>query len=353
MAVRKSWLENPSTVGIVAGIGFFSVAVFIMGGIPWLQSSTRSTTVQDAVTNLPVQVADYSPLERRGLQVYIRDGCWHCHSQYIRPVMGESSRWGPVSQIGEFAHDRPHMFSTRRIGPDLSRVGRKYGDDWHIAHLWNPQDVVPASIMPRFPWLFEQSQDKEPPRLTEDGKALVAYLQRLGTSIGDWRAVFLPTRISAGVTMPRTAPAHQDVLRLGKQVYEQWCAGCHGVKGDGKGPAARFLNPRPRDFTTGVFKFRSTPGKDSLPTDEDVYVTLTHGLWGTSMPSWQGISDRDRYAVVQYLKTFSDRWRKESVALAVSVPPESPVTPESIEKGKTLFEDELRPLSRLGRKGGW
>ncbi|HSE60418.1 MAG TPA: cbb3-type cytochrome c oxidase subunit I [Nitrospiraceae bacterium] len=338
MLPGTSWLENPSTVGIVAGMGFFSVAVVLLGLIPWLQPATRVTTVLDAVTDLPVRVEDYSPLERHGRQIYIQDGCWHCHSQYIRPVTGESLRWGPVSQIGESAYDRPHMFSTRRIGPDLSRVGRKYADDWHIAHLWNPSEVVRDSIMPRFPWLFDAGSHEDPPQLTEDGKALVAYLQRLGTSIGDWRAGSMSTRLSGAAALPGTPQAREELLSLGKEVYERRCAGCHGVKGDGKGPSAAFLNPKPRDFTTGLFKFRSTTGKDSLPTDADLYATLTHGLWGTSMPSMQEIPDRQRWAVVHYLKTFSDRWGRDPAGQLIAVPPEPPVTPASIERGNTLFQ---------------
>jgi len=338
MVPGRSWLENPSTVGILAGIGFFSVAVFVLGIIPWLQPASRVTTVVDVVTDLTVRVEDYTPLEQRGRQVYIRDGCWHCHSQYIRPVTGESLRWGPVSQIGESAYDRPHLFSTRRIGPDLTRVGRKYGDDWHVAHLWNPSDVVYDSIMPRFPWLFDTGAHEGPPQLTEDGKALVAYLQRLGTAIGDWRAGSPSTRMSGAASLPGSPQAREEVLSLGKEVYARRCAGCHGAKGDGKGPSAVFLYPKPRDFTTGVFKFRSTAGKDSLPTDADLYLTLTHGLWGTSMPSMQEISDRQRGAIVQYLKTFSDRWRKESGGIPISIPSEVPLTAASIEKGKVLFQ---------------
>ncbi len=338
MVPSRSWLENPSTVGVLAGIGFFSVAVFILGIIPWLQPATRVTTVVDAVTDLTVRVEDYTPLEQRGRQMYIRDGCWHCHSQYIRPVTGESLRWGPVSQIGESAYDRPHLFSTRRIGPDLTRVGRKYGNDWHVAHLWNPSEVVYDSIMPRFPWLFDTGVQAGPPQLTEDGKALVAYLQRLGTAIGDWRSGSPSTRTSGAASLPGTPQAREEVLSLGKEVYARRCAGCHGAKGDGKGPSAKFLTPKPRDFTTGVFKFRSTAGKDSLPTDADLYLTLTHGLWGTSMPSMQEISDRQRGAVVQYLKRFSDRWSKEPVGIPISVPSEVPLTAASIEKGKVLFQ---------------
>ncbi|WP_447987102.1 cbb3-type cytochrome c oxidase subunit I [Nitrospira sp. Nam74] len=335
---RKNWLENPSTVGLLGGVVFFVGSVFLLGGFPWLQASTRSTTVTDVVTGLPVRVNTYSPLEERGRQVYLRDGCWQCHSQFIRPVTGESLRWGPVSQTGEYAYDRPHMFSTRRIGPDLSRVGRKYGDDWHIAHLWNPQEVVPDSMMPGFPWLFAPGQNGGAPQLNDDGKAVVAYLQRLGTSIGDWRESFGSIPISTAVVLPAPPQAQEEVLSLGRQVYERRCAGCHGDKGDGKGPAARFLSPQARDFTTGIYKFKSTTGKDALPTDGDLYVSVTHGLWGTSMPSWQNLSDRERWAVVQYLKTFSERWRRESVGQPVSISSEPPVTPASIEKGKTLFE---------------
>ena len=104
---------------------FLSAAVFFLASCHGFKPRPHRPSVADAVTGLPIKVKDYSPLEQRGRQVYIRDGCWQCHSQYIRPVTGETLRWGPVSQIGESAYDRPHMFSTRRIGPDLTRVGKK------------------------------------------------------------------------------------------------------------------------------------------------------------------------------------------------------------------------------------
>ncbi|MFY4730677.1 cbb3-type cytochrome c oxidase subunit II, partial [Nitrospira sp. BLG_2] len=338
MAPSKNWLEYPSTVGIVAGVIFFVGSFFVLGVLPWLQAATRTTSVADAVTGLPVRVNDYSPLEQRGRQVYIRDGCWQCHSQYIRPVTGETLRWGPVSQVGESAYDRPHMFSTRRIGPDLTRVGRKYGDDWHIAHLWNPQDVVADSMMPRFTWLFEEKQGDASPQPTEDGKALIAYLQRLGTSIGDWRIGFLSSLTPGAAMLQGTPGGREEVHMLGQAVYSRRCAGCHGEKGDGKGPSAPFLNPKPRDFTTGLFKFRSTVGKDSLPTDADLYITLTHGLWGTSMPAMHELPAPQRWAVIQFLKTFSDRWTKEPAGRPIAVPPEPSVTPASIAKGDMLFQ---------------
>jgi cytochrome c oxidase cbb3-type subunit 1 len=335
--VRGSWIETPSTVFLVAGLGFFFLAVFVQGIMPWLMPETRTTTVIDEVTKKPIQVASYTPLETHGRKVYIREGCWYCHSQYVRPVTGESFRWGPVSQAGEYAYDFPHLLSTRRIGPDLTRVGRKYGDGWHIAHHWDPREVVPDSIMPSFPWLFEPSKGDIPPQLNEDGKALVAYIQRLGTGIGDWREVFIPTRLSAGVSLKMSPEEQEELVSLGKKVFERRCVGCHGVKGDGNGASARFLDPLPRDFTRGIFKFRSTPGKDSLPTDADLFITITHGLWGTAMPTWQEITERERFAVLQYIKTFSDRWQKEPVSQPIPIPPEPPVTEASIGNGEKLF----------------
>ena len=103
---------------------------------------------------------DYTELEQLGRQVYIREGCWYCHSQFVRPVTGETRRWGPVSQAGEYAFDVPHLFSTRRIGPDLTRVGLKFSDEWHLAHFWDPRMLVPDSIMPRFSALFDAPDER-------------------------------------------------------------------------------------------------------------------------------------------------------------------------------------------------
>jgi cytochrome c oxidase cbb3-type subunit 1 len=336
-ATGWNWIEAPSTVLVTAGILFFSLAVIVQGIMPWHMPETRTDRVEDNPTHKIIQVADYTPLESRGRRVYIREGCWYCHSQYVRPVTGETTRWGPVSQAGEYAHDFPHLLSTRRIGPDLSRVGRKYEDEWHIAHHWNPRHVVPDSIMPSFPWLFNPVQGSDLPRLNEDGQALVAYLQKLGTGIGDWRETFLSTDLRSGVSLSLNPENREDLLAIGKGVYKRRCIGCHGEKGDGNGVSAAFLDPKPRDFTKGIFKFRSTPGKDSLPTDSDLFVTVTHGLWGTAMPAWQEIREDERYAVIQYIKTFSDRWRHEEAGEPVEIPVEPSVTAESIQNGNLLF----------------
>jgi len=138
------------------------------------------------------------------------------------------------------------------------------------------------------------------------------------------------------------AGVHQgDMLTLGQAVYERHCSGCHGLEGNGEGPAARWLDPKPRDFTLGTFKFRTTP-TGALPTDNDLFRTITEGAHGTSMPSWRILPEIERRAVVQYLKTFSDAWEDEDYfarAIAMPAPPtlEELSDPDRIKRGRTIF----------------
>lgn len=329
---RPATLERPSAIILIAGVAFFFLAIAIQWLIPIALVSDDRLPVR-TVQGVEILPTDYTDQEKLGRKVYIREGCWYCHSQYIRPVTGEDNRWGPVSQAGEYAYDIPHLFGTRRIGPDLTRVGRKYGDDWHVAHHWEPRAVVPDSIMPSFRWLYSGADSNGVPQMTDEGKALVAYLQKLGTQIGDWRETFHPIKIATGSALEPNA----KVIDIGGEVYRRRCIGCHGERGDGNGPSARFLDPKPRNFTRGIFKFRSTGGKDSLPLDADLYRTLTHGLWGTAMPPWYEISELERSSVVQYIKTFSDRWKKEAVPPAIVVPTEPPADAAAIDRGRQVF----------------
>ena len=159
-------------------------------------------------TNEPIAGLKPLPaLELEGRDIYIREGCNTCHSQMIRPLRAETERYGHYSVAGEFVYNHPFLWGSKRTGPDLARVGKRYSDDWHRAHLYNPRDVVPESNMPAFPWLFEDEIDADMtgakmiaprkvgvPYTDEDisgageavaGKkeieALVAYLQQLGT----------------------------------------------------------------------------------------------------------------------------------------------------------------------------
>jgi cytochrome c oxidase cbb3-type subunit 2 len=164
---------------------------------------------QSSVTEPAPGIKPYEALRLAGRDVYIREGCYLCHSQMIRPFRSETERYGPYSLPGESVYDHPFQFGSKRTGPDLARVGGRYSDDWHRVHMINPRDVVPESNMPRFPWLADGKVDgaltsKKMEALRKigvpytdadiagaaaavEGKseldALVAYLQGLGTNL--------------------------------------------------------------------------------------------------------------------------------------------------------------------------
>jgi cytochrome c oxidase cbb3-type subunit 2 len=150
----------------------------------------------------------YTALQLAGRDVYVREGCYNCHSQMVRPFRAETLRYGPYSTAGEFVYDHPFQWGSKRTGPDLHRVGGRYSDEWHRLHLINPRDLVPESNMPAYPWLQRDAVDAEimPAKLMalrrlgvpysdEEVKAaseavkgkteleaLIAYLQVLGTA---------------------------------------------------------------------------------------------------------------------------------------------------------------------------
>jgi cytochrome c oxidase cbb3-type subunit II len=110
---------------------------------------------QEATTKPIEGLKPLGALALEGRDIYIREGCHTCHSQMIRPLRAETERYGHYSVAGEFVYDHPFLWGSKRTGPDLARVGGRYSDEWHRAHLYNPRDVVPESNMPAFPWLFE------------------------------------------------------------------------------------------------------------------------------------------------------------------------------------------------------
>ncbi|MDO6683223.1 cytochrome-c oxidase, cbb3-type subunit II [Oceanobacter sp. 4_MG-2023] len=161
-------------------------------------------------TNTPVEgLKPLNALQLEGRDIYIREGCHVCHTQMVRPFRAETERYGPYSVAGESVYEHPFLWGSKRTGPDLARVGGRYSNEWHRAHLYNPRDVVPESIMPSYPWLFEDKvdgrdtpkkmkalrmvgvpytdEDIEGAKAAVNGKpeieALVAYLQQLGTVI--------------------------------------------------------------------------------------------------------------------------------------------------------------------------
>jgi cytochrome c oxidase cbb3-type subunit I/II len=358
-------------VALVAGVLFFFLAVFTQGILTLLEPSARTTDVTAVVRTdlgqlkwMATEATDYTPLQQRGRRVYLSEGCWYCHSQYVRPVTGETRRWGPVSEAGEYAFDVPHLFGTRRIGPDLTRVGLKYGDEWHYAHFWNPRMLSEDSIMQPGRGLFDAPEErikivddgagnrtlertpftqtlfdfgsKEQIKLTPNVDGLLFVPQQVR---GKSPLIWTPNKEFTGDTVriaaetddlkglvayvqklgmnrgkwrdlfePQeievsdvTLPRSAEWIAYGKEVYERRCIGCHGEKGDGNGPAATFLfNQRPRNFNAGVFKFRLT--QKPIPTDGDLLRTITRGVRGTAMPPWYMLPLTDRLAVIQYIK---------------------------------------------------
>ncbi|MGZ5047532.1 MAG: cytochrome-c oxidase, cbb3-type subunit II [Usitatibacter sp.] len=164
---------------------------------------------QRSTTEPVAGLKPYTPLQLAGRDIYVREGCYGCHSQMIRPFRAETERYGHYSVAGEFVYDHPFQWGSKRTGPDLARVGGRYGDEWHRIHLNNPRDVVPESNMPAYPWLSATAADAthierklevlrmlgapyadaeiagakaELAGKTEQD-ALIAYLQVLGTTI--------------------------------------------------------------------------------------------------------------------------------------------------------------------------
>ena len=149
-----------------------------------------------------------------------------------------------------------------------------------------------------------------------------------------------PTRTAEILGWKEMSVEHREIVLAGQRAYEQYCAGCHGVNGDGKGAAADMLLTKPRNFTSGLFKFKLTP-TGSLPTDDDVIRTITNGVSRTSMPAWSLVPERERFALVQYIKTFSARWTSERPAQAILIPdpPSFVGTAMSVANGKRVYAD--------------
>lgn len=135
-------------------IGLMMVLIVVaisFGGLAQIVPLFFSKSTTEPIEGLKPHTA----LELEGRDIYIREGCHVCHTQMVRPLRGETERYGHYSVAGENVYEHPFLWGSKRTGPDLARVGGRYSDDWHEAHLYNPRDVVPESNMPAFPWLFE------------------------------------------------------------------------------------------------------------------------------------------------------------------------------------------------------
>jgi cytochrome c oxidase cbb3-type subunit 2 len=188
-------------------IGWLMVLTFLVVSIGGLVQIVP-LFFQKSTTEPVPGLKPYNALQLTGRDIYIREGCYNCHSQMVRPFRAETERYGHFSVAGEFVYDRPFQWGSKRTGPDLHRVGGRYSDDWHYTHMMNPRDVVPESNMPAYAWLADAPADAanvqakmktlnivghgyteqeiaDAPAMLE-GKtemdAIIAYLQVLGTS---------------------------------------------------------------------------------------------------------------------------------------------------------------------------
>ncbi len=191
-------MEKLATVTLIGGLGCFGLAAAVTGYLPVAHlSKIEYKKLEEIVTEPSPEFVDLSrrypdafkraygeptaasfrEALKLGRDTYIAEACWHCHSQFVRPVSNEDVRFGKVSYSSEYMNEMflPHLFGTRRVGPDLIRESGRHANDWHVAHFYDPTIVVPSSVMPRYTWFY----DGEVPN--KKGFAVIAYVQWLGS----------------------------------------------------------------------------------------------------------------------------------------------------------------------------
>ncbi len=207
-AVKSASQHAPSGHARIETNNFLMIVLILLALVVGGMVEIIPLFFQRSLTAPAPGLVPYTPLQLVGRDIYLREGCYNCHSQMVRPLRAEALRYGPYSTAGEFVYDHPFQWGSKRTGPDLHRVGGRYSDEWHRAHLTNPRDLVPESNMPAYPWLVESVIDAAsvPPRLValrrlgvpyadadiakaadevkgrSELDALVAYLQVLGTA---------------------------------------------------------------------------------------------------------------------------------------------------------------------------
>ncbi len=243
------------------------------------------------------EVKPYTPLQLEGRDIYIREGCNNCHTQTVRPLLADVERYGEYSKVGEFVYDQPHLWGSRRTGPDLARIGGKYPDAWHYKHMADPQSMVPRSNMPKYAFLSRPLDtslterkmkalgfpyapaDLDAVKGKSEMDAMVAYLQKLGNDI-PWRTANRTTVVG---DVKNPFAGDKSVLPEGKTIYAKECAQCHGadLKGD-VGPSL----------------------VDLKLTDADTFKIVFSGSPAAGMPGFGDTLGKDRsWKVVTYLKS--------------------------------------------------
>ncbi|MEB3286422.1 MAG: cbb3-type cytochrome c oxidase subunit II [Vampirovibrionales bacterium] len=281
--------------------GSFVALIFLT--IIFVTAILPATTFQPEPSLAAVK---YTPAEQHGRDVYRREGCFYCHSQFNRYQDREG---GEMVSAGDYVYETPHVLGTERTGPDLSNVGGKYSSEWHWAHHVNPRKVKPGSIMPSYSYLSRQDMDD-----------LIAYLQTLGRereilarqglrnpkaepgSPEEWEKkpiTWLSPPQELRDEWERIAKS-KDVnnsafANAGRGIFMQNCAQCHGVSGRGNGPVSASMIKKPANFTRPFYSGYS---------DDMWYYRVKEGVAGTRMPRWgKTLSEEQMAYLVAFLKT--------------------------------------------------
>lgn len=226
----------------------------------------------------------------RGRAIYVKEGCFYCHSQFVRP---QDRDFGSKVQAGDYVNETPNILGTSRTGPDLSNEGGKLPDEWHIAHLKSPRDYTPGSIMPSFSYLSD-----------EELQDLVAYLQTLGRKRMEDpanRHIYEAYYPEADQAFWKASEHHKPnvdsaaAANAGAGIYRQNCAVCHGLNGLGNGPNALAMAKKPANFSDPKYKKYS---------NETWYWRVAEGVPGTRMPRWKlKLEPQQMWYLVAFLKT--------------------------------------------------
>jgi len=339
----------------IGAICVFASIIFVVTALPFL-------------TFNPPKSADARPLtaqEEHGRQLYAGNGCNYCHTQYLRPQdwtgVASFRTVGRIAQAGDYYFQQTPMLGSERTGPDLSQEGGAHTDEWHLAHFYNPRYTSPKSIMPEFSFYFS-SGDVQGAEPKQDIVDLIAYVQSLGGNAGVERAnrqralkaELLSARAAGNEAIihdwfPSTwrnvrnpMPATTRSLVHGKQVFTTNCIGCHGINGDGKGPAAQFLSqpplftvsgapvgsvnsanlggPAPRNFTDA--------SQQLYFSDGELYDAILFGVDGTAMPAFGDmLTVNDIWDVTNFIRTIPNGGLRQDPdpSMMVSPPDVKPI----------------------------
>lgn len=282
------WLGSALGIGMAQDLHTIPWAILALSALPLFARSPRNAgwlagamLVLLLLGRAPsLKAADEAAIQQ-GREVYIAEGCLHCHSQYVRPqVSADRERWGPTHPLDQLLAEKPPLPGNRRQGPDLSNVGNRRSTEWNRLHLQQPRAVSPGSRMPSYAHLFRSDANR--------GEALLAYLAALGSE----------TQIERQEVVQRWAPLSGEIPlspRASAGLFVRQCAQCHGDTGEGNGPLARLLTGRPPNWQRDPWR------RVSHGDPREVARVIKFGVPGTAMAGHETWSDAEILGLAQHV----------------------------------------------------